>query len=239
MNFSLTKPGHRKTPNTMILEISLAEINYYSKVALTFYALIPLAIAAMVMHKANNAYRLFALFLLISFASDFTGFCLYKLNPELFYSIKDFKYAVYSFFDAVFPLIFLWMINKNKKSFQRLIAFAIAFIIFLWCIEYLFQNPKFSQSVLFDFSYCILNSFIAAYCLLQLAEEANALTQSENFWFLSGIFFYFFCANFMMSLLKTKTGNDLWVLHNSIALISYALFTKAFLVLRKSLSKAL
>jgi hypothetical protein len=215
---------------------TIETITYYSKVATTFYPLLPLFIATSILKKMKLAYRVFAAFILVSFLSDLGGFFI-NYNSPTFDNLKEVKYALYSLFDAMLPLLFLGVINVWRPKLRKIIAVTSIILLLIWCYGYLYNNPTLESSNLFDFSYCIINSILAANGLLLLAEEAGELKHLQDFWFLSGLFFYFFCANFMMALISTTIGKELWVLHNIVALISYALFTKGFLVLRKYVLK--
>lgn len=212
---------------------SIETITYCSKVATTFYPLLPLFIAASIFKKMELAYRVFAAFIMASCLADLAGFFI-NYNTPTYDHLKELKYALYSLFDAMLPLLFLWVINNKRPKLRKRIAVNAIILLLIWCYGYLYNNPKLESSNLFDFSYCIVNSILAANGLLLLAEEAGELKHLQDFWFLSGLFFYFFCANFMMALISTTIGKELWVLHNIVALISYGLFTKGFLVLRKS-----
>jgi hypothetical protein len=195
----------------------------------TYAILIPI-IAGFITYRFSSRGIKFLLFFLIwGFVVDV---------PRNYIENKEFNVWAYNFYSLTEIIFMLWFLLKHSSGIL-LIKFIkgllpVMFLFWVTCI-FLLQphNSEIDYSALFDSTSAFIISFIAAFSLLEITKHSESLVILPAFWFLTGIFFYFFCANFIFGFLQTDFLNQIWFLHNIINIITYLIYTKAFLTIGK------
>lgn len=221
--------------HSLLKMITQDQINFWIKSFGTFAILIPFFAGAISYNKLKRSYANFVLLLLIGFCVDVTGWLDYIRVIKLSDYLNDLKYAIYALLEVMFFLWFLFKLEHQKENIKSIIKVLFVLMPVLWVICYFISDTTFDKSPIFDCVSASLISFIAAFSLLHLAEEAADIQTVYQFWFLCAIFLYFFCSNFIFGLLQTQYGNKFWVVQCIVCIASYFIFTKGFIVLRKSL----
>lgn len=204
-------------------------IQHTIKIIATFTTLIPIGAGVLRYKTAGTIFRLFLLFLVYGFLTDFFVWQLMEVSrPASF-----FLFIVFSLAEALFLLWFVKVINATPVITKICNILSVCMIPFWICAHYVFHNSE-QYSALFDTSYLIIISILSAYTLLKLAEEKSDLQKLPVFWFMLGIFFYCFTTFFLSGFLESALLQKIWFIHNLINLMVYIVFTIGFLTISKS-----
>jgi hypothetical protein len=206
----------------------LNKLNFWLPAIGTISILIPISLGILAYKKSQLAYRVLTAILLLGFAIDFFGLYCYINNIDITDTKENARYAIYAIIETLFYLWFMIKISDPKKITIRFAKWLCVILPVVWFVEFIVFYKGFGQSNIFDAVSAIGVSFISAFLLIQLAEEGTSMLPNPKFWFLVSIFFYFFCSNFLWSLVKTDIGRQVYFMHAILGIISYALFSIGF-----------
>ncbi|MEO8149061.1 MAG: hypothetical protein ABI723_15555 [Bacteroidia bacterium] len=210
----------------------LRHVDFDFKVFTIFYALVPIIAGRFVLKETYTIYKAFWWFLLFAFFVDFTSLNIFFIDFEFHQSTQSIRYSGYALIETIFYLWFVPGFNRKKiKSY--LSVFLICFSFVLWLITIIINKPEYNLNNIYDGFTSVAISFFAANALLNIAEKGDEI-MSSDFWFLAGIFFYFFCSVFLFLLFGTTLATKLWWVHALIEVAVFSLYLKGFLILRKS-----
>lgn len=193
--------------------------------------LIPIAIGLFYISKIQGYTRTFLFFLIYGFLSDTFD---YYYQDQF---IKNVVFAIYTLIEVLFCLLFLRNISINPLE-RKAINFVVLLTFFFWLICNLIltqlKRSTHVHSVLFDIVSSLLISIISSYTVVNIAERQDNLIANSSFWFSISIFFYFFCSIFIFNFIHEDFINKIWWIHNIINILTYLIYTKAFLVAGKT-----
>ena len=215
----------------------LTNLNFWLPAIGTFSILVPIVLGILSYKKSQLAHRVLTAILLLGFAIDFFGLYCYLNKIDISDTTENARYAIYALVETLFYLWFMIKISDAKKITSRFAKWLCIVLPVVWFVEFIVFYDGFSQSNVFDAVSAIGVSFISAFLLIQLAEEGTPMLPNPKFWFLVSIFFYFFCSNFLWSLVKTDIGRQVYFMHAILGIISYALFSIGFWRVYKSEEK--
>jgi hypothetical protein len=129
--------------------------------------------------------------------------------------------------------VFHWLVSYRTNSLQYIslirsaAAFTVPVLICTTIVVNFFAITTIREG--FNMAYEVAISFLSAREILRLTESESRMITTPYFWLFTGIFFYCFCTFFLMSKLELAVMHKLWnLLHNSVNIVTYALFTTAF-----------
>lgn len=198
----------------------------------TFSVLIPITAGVIRFSFLNRALKFFILYLVIGFLKDASEPI---INNSLINQITFNLYSLFEFLFLVWFLMQLSAVSKVKTIYRYILLVLIPFWMYAHYRAAGSLNIT-TYSALFDSVSAIVISFIAAFELLELTKKGINLTQQYAFWFVTGIFFYFFCCNFLFGFLEMDFLRSIWFLHNIICIITYLVITKGFLCVREKVN---
>lgn len=186
----------------------------------TFTVLIPLTIGYVYFFKLDSAIRSLVIFLSWSFVIDLKR---WYIPSDYFMHL----YFLYAFTEVTF---FIWFINAlfptKKGRPLLLVASLIALVMWILCFIILQAGPGHNwYDSLFDSSTSALLAVIAAYFLLQMTKDSEKLESQPRFWFLIGIFLYFFCSNFIFSFVSSDIIRRIWIIPITMNIATYMIFS--------------
>lgn len=211
-----------------------AEIHYSLSTISTIAGLIPFAVGLLGVNKYAAKYKLFYFFVLASFLNDFSGFIMFTYfikHKDLVYDVKD---ALYILVETLLSLTFLAMIYKKGGVLQICIYVFILLITCVWVQQYLLSDMLFKQSIIYDCFRSLIISMLAAYSLILWVEKDNAQKVIHEFWFLAGMFFYFFCGIFLFLFFESQITKLVKPAHDIINIITCLVLAFGFALLNKS-----
>ncbi len=202
------------------------DFNLFIRYASSFAILIPVITGLWNYRRQGVNSKYFIYFLLAGFIAD-------QLHPPI---VGDFArvwvFNLYVLFEVVFLIWFIRRISKNIEA-EKFYRAGIYIMIGFWlAAHFIFRKEIHGFSSIFSSATAIIISCIAAYELLRITQREENLAALPEFWFLTGIFFYFFCANFLFGFLQSEILTKIWFLHNIINIITYLIYTKGFLCIR-------
>lgn len=205
---------------------------YELSIISTYACLLPIIAGIKVFKKAGIEFRLLFFLLVYGFVTDFFVGYLYKSGDI---NLSRFFFNVYSPIEAVFISLFFL-----KVGYSKIIRQIASYGIFIWPLVWLFLDMDFKTfkwvdtpyNGIFVSAYEIVLASLSAACILHLTTTNESLFKLPLFWFLLGIFIYCFCTFFVNALVQTNVMNDIWFLHNIINIITYLIYTKAFLCIK-------
>ncbi|MFM9983872.1 MAG: hypothetical protein ACKVOK_01480 [Flavobacteriales bacterium] len=178
----------------------------------------------------KGAQKWFGLFLIWGATVDIKYYL--PLSDEF----HDNVYLVFVLTEVGFYLWFLGEMGKShipKKMIQLLL---IGLPIFWYVTTFLLEDPHDNDiyTGLYDGVTAALLSSIAAFQIYKLTQSQSPLEKNPNFWFLSGIFFYFFCSVFIFSIMSKEVAEGAWMVHRVINAATMIIFAIGFHVAGKS-----
>lgn len=202
----------------------------------TFLILIPIAVGILNFNKTNELHQFFVFFLCYGFATDFA--ILLKANV-----FTQMNYAVYPIVEVVFYLFYIKRSSLRisvNKWFAPLILICI--VTGMWMIfksaPYILSHQEKENflwaKTLSNSLYAIILSSLAADSILSLTKNRKSLVEICEFWFLLGIFQYFFCSQLIFNLIFTKVLHSIWNISIVFNILTYLIFTIGFLVTAKT-----
>lgn len=148
---------------------------------------------------------------------------------------EDTWYTVLAFDTYCFVecTVFHWLVGYRTNSLQytSLIRSALTFTIpVLACTIFVVKVLGITTiREGFNMAYEVGIAFLSAREILRLTESESRMLTTPYFWLFTGIFIYCFCTFFLMSKLELPVMHKLWnLLHNSVNIVTYGLFTTAF-----------
>ncbi len=186
--------------------------------------LFPLVVCILIIKKGSWEFRLFFLFLIIGFLTDFS---MYSLKMAQNYEYMEIFWSIYSLVEATF---FYWLLSRYVLSkFKSALSVLYLITFFYWIVLAVLRismgTDYFSVGQLFDPVYEVSISFISGFILLQMAEKEDSISDKPMFWIFIGIFFYCFSTFFIAAFLNTELSKDLWFLHNIFNIITLGFYT--------------
>ncbi|MEN9347361.1 MAG: hypothetical protein RLZZ77_872, partial [Bacteroidota bacterium] len=173
----------------------------------TFTVLIPLIIGYLYFFKIDSPARSLVIFISWSFVIDLKR---WYIPSDYFMHL----YFLYAFTEVTF---FIWFINSlfPTKKGRPLLLIASLFSLAMWILCFVILQSGPGQNwydSLFDSSTSAMLAIIAAYFLLQMTKDQEKLESQPRFWFLLGIFLYFFCSNFIFSFVSSDIVRRIWII---------------------------
>jgi hypothetical protein len=140
-------------------------------------------------------------------------------------------YFLYAFTEVTF---FIWFINSlfPTKKGRPLLLIASLFSLAMWILCFVILQSGPGQNwydSLFDSSTSAMLAIIAAYFLLQMTKDQEKLESQPRFWFLLGIFLYFFCSNFIFSFVSSDIVRRIWIIPITMNITTYLIFSVGLL----------
>ncbi len=193
----------------------------------TYTVLLPVAAGFFVYSKLRQWYRYLLFFLIFGFSVD------------LFCTFIDDSNHVFNFYrlaEGLFYASFLYHLSDYKHS-KIIFISVFTSLILVYGITHAIVLENYDLRKLnaaFDMFSSIVLSFCAAAVMLQLTQRVEKLTKEPAFWFTTSIFIYFFCTNFLFSLIENRELLfKIWFLHNLINIITYLIDMKGFLSVKR------
>lgn len=189
----------------------------------TFSVLIPLTIALIGFHKLNYTVSKLMLLLTWSFIVDLKRWYIdsdYYMHLYFLYAITEIIFFLW-FLDALFPA-------KRPRTYTLLAT--IASIVLWICCFVIFQKGPGNNWLdsLFDSCTSAMLAITAAYHLFNLTKEPERMETQPRFWFALGIFLYFFCSNFIFSMISFDIARHIWIIPITMNITTYLLFSVGF-----------
>ncbi len=194
------------------------------KITATIFSLIPIIIGLIKYNTLNSYFRSYIYFLSYGFIVDVSiWFTSGTDNPM--------GYFFYNSFSLVESVYLFWFISMTtSSSWVKKITWKPSLLLIpFWIIAHYFINTPEKFSSIFDTTYLIAISLLSGYVILKHIEK-DFKDYETSFWILIGIFIYAFTTFFISSLLETEMIQKLWFLQNSINILVYSIFAKAFWV---------
>lgn len=201
----------------------------------TYAALLPFLAGVYVFHKAESTYRVFVLFVLYGFLTDFS---VWKLNDTKFDEIARSVFYVYCLVESLF---FTWFLQKTSN--HLMLTRGITICYYLFPIMWFFMHVSLSTFIWIEVNDIFNSQFItvfeitiavfAAYSIIDLFKKKEKSVLLPQFWFNTGIFIYCFGTFAISSFLQTAQQDKVWYVHNIVNIITYLLFTCGFLIITR------
>jgi hypothetical protein len=190
----------------------------------TFTVLIPLIIGYLYFFKIDSPARSLVIFISWSFVIDLKR---WYIPSDYFMHL----YFLYAFTEVTF---FIWFINSlfPTKKGRPLLLIASLFSLAMWILCFVILQSGPGQNwydSLFDSSTSAMLAIIAAYFLLQMTKDQEKLESQPRFWFLLGIFLYFFCSNFIFSFVSSDIVRRIWIIPITMNITTYLIFSVGLL----------
>ena len=103
--------------------------------------------------------------------------------------------------------------------------------------QYLTPDLQFNQSLLFDSIRSLLISMLTAYGILVLVEKVETEKTLHLFWFLAGLFFYFFYGTFLFVFFESRITKLIKPANSLVNIIAYLSFAVGFVSLNRSVRR--
>lgn len=202
-----------------------------------FSTLAPITAGVIKYKIAGKYYRLFLLFLVYAFLTDFYAFLLHKKYIDTGMQSVYISSEIYSLVEAVF-LFFFIMVTNESTFLKKICRLMIIAAIPAWGISFALFQKGTGDSELTPFctTYYIIAAFLSGYALLKLAEKTISLRKEPLFWFLIAIYFFCFNTFIIIAISDTAFGKRFWYIHNIINTGCLLIFMIAFLSITKSRS---
>lgn len=190
---------------------------------------LPAFAGMIVFYKAGFKHRMLVFFLLYGFLSDVVKWQLYEHNYTL---AQNSLFYIYSLIEPVF---FCWFIYKSCdfKAVSKtalLLAFALPLLWIFTHFDFTWLTWKKNMSeAMFNTIYGMVISVLASYSILRLTLQNEPLFSMPDFWFLSAIFFYFFCTFFVKIFLQTPQMDKFWFIHDLFNIMTCFIYAYGFL----------
>lgn len=192
---------------------------------------IPLVIFLYKYRSLEKAHKYFGLFLFWGFLHDLKGLTID--NSQL----KDYFYVFYVLTEIAFYGWFLFNLAKDFNISDKLKkSFFILLVPFWVASHFILEDPGDGDiySGLFDgITACFISS-LAAFLIFKYTQKNIDLFKLPEFWFLSGMFFYFFCSIFIFGIMSKEVAQKAWLIHRIINLSTMICYAVAFLVVPKT-----
>lgn len=226
----MTATGHQANGSNM------NTINYFFSVIGTFAALIPLLIGLLGYRYYTSVAKFFYFFIVFNFINDFFGYLIYTYvtQDKHWFNIQD---AFYILIESCLCLVYLAAVFTKSSILHKPILWSIILLIILWLQQYLTPELEFSHSLLFDSVRSLMISILSAYGLLLWVEKGEAVKTMHTFWFLAGLFFYFFCGTFLFLFFESEITKVIKPANSIINILAYISFSIGFVWLNRGIKK--
>lgn len=212
-----------------MLHTFAAIMDYYHFFAYagTAFEFIPVIAGIIVFKNAKTKYRLFLFYLLLGFLIDL---------PKAFITSDHLLRWMNNIYSLIETPLLLWFIGQcisNKTIKAYVFPAMLLTVIFWFYCHFIHESSVLNYSMLLDVTTSVLISAAAAYALLLMTQEETNITALPDFWFMAGLFFYFFIAGFLFSFLESELLKKIWFIHNILSMLAFLVFVKAFLTVNK------
>lgn len=198
-----------------------------------FSILVPLSIGFWRRRDLDKGLRYFWVFLLLAFVVDVGIYTWVRTGNSKAASLI---YSLYSLAEALVFLAFIRYCSGNLLL-KRFAFLMWVLSVFHWLGLMIFSLVKpeinFLISAVFDPVYQVTAAFLAGFVLLEIVEKNPKPLQTPVFWTLLGIFLYCFCTFFILGLVNTILGQQMWWLHNIFNITAYGLYAKGFSTVKR------
>ncbi|MFN0031537.1 MAG: hypothetical protein ACKVOR_05205 [Flavobacteriales bacterium] len=181
--------------------------------------------------KLEKVQRWFGLFLVWGFVNDlklvFVDDMLWSDRILAFYVLTEipfYGWFIFSMSKGIFPKrLQLWF-------YVLLLPF---WVLCFFVLEDSTDNDFYSS--IYDGVSAAFISCIAAWALVKMSEQPRwgqgiRLESSPRFWFLGGVFLYFFCSIFIFSIISREVSERAWIVHNVINLLAMLIYSVGFVL---------
>lgn len=219
-----------------VIGSKMKDVNYYFSVAGTFAALIPLLIGLIGFKYFDKQSKFFYFFIVFNFINDLSGYLIYTYvtNQKDWFNIQD---AFYILIESCLCLLFLAATYTKTNKLYKPILWGVILLTILWIQQFIINENKFNQSILFDSVRSLMISILSAYGLLLWVEKGEAVKTMHPFWFLAGLFFYFFCGTFLFLFFESAITKVIKPANSIINILAYLSFAIGFLSLNRSVRR--
>ena len=207
-------------------------VDEWIRILSIFSILLPLSFGWLRWRNLDKGLRFFWAFLLFAFAVDVGIYIWVRTGHS---AVASVVFSLYSLIEALVFLAFIRYGSGNLllKRFVSLI-WVLSLVHWLGLMIFSLVKPasNFLISAVFDPVYQVIAAFLAGFVLLETVEKNPQPLQTPAFWILLGIFFYSFCTFFILGLVNTILGQQLWWLHNIFNITAYGMYAVGFWVCR-------
>lgn len=208
-------------------------IDEWIRIVSIFSILVPLSIGFWRRKDFDKGLGYFWVFLVFAFAVDIGIYTWVRTGNN---KVASLIYGLYSLAEA---LVFLGFIRYSSGNLllKRFVSLMWVLSLLHWLGLTIFSlatpASNFLISAVFDPVYQVIAAFLAGFVLLEIVEKNPKPLQMPAFWILLGIFFYCFCTFFILGLVNTILGQQLWWLHNIFNITAYGFYAVGFWVCRR------
>jgi hypothetical protein len=211
-------------------------IDDFIRLVSIFSILVPLSFGWLRWRNLDKGLRYFWAFLLFAFFIDLGIYNLVRTGNR---EVASLTYSLYSLAEALVFLAFI-RYSSGNLLLKRFVSMMWVLTLVHWLGLTIFSLVKpasnFLVSAVFDPVYQVIAAFLAGFVLLEIVEKNPKPLQTPAFWTLLGIFFYCFCTFFILGLVNTILGQQLWWLHNIFNITAYGFYALGFWVCRKKMA---
>ncbi|MBL0103727.1 MAG: hypothetical protein IPP51_08210 [Bacteroidetes bacterium] len=200
----------------------------------TFSTVIPIVFGLIAFRYSLPRHKYFLFFLLLGFLVDCS---------KPFIHNSQYGQYIYLVYALIEPLFLFWYLGRvlgsEKEKIKSVTRIILIAVFSLWLITlYIVQSKEIKYNPPFDMIVSLGLSVNCVIVLLKMSRDSGELLKQGDFWFVSGIFFYFFCANFIFGLMDTGLLKQIWFIQNIIGIIGYAILARGFWLVRLSRIKS-
>lgn len=195
--------------------------------------LIPIGLILLLHRSLERGIHLLGVFLAFSFVADM------KKYIPILKDYGDHVYGIYVLVEICFYVWFIFYMEENP-AIRKWRTGIFLTILPLWFVSFsgvivLSQDPI--ANSIFDVASCIVLILLSAYSLLRLTHSPEPLLTRSNFWFLLGIFIYFFFSCFLFAFIAKDFKQKFWYIHSFFDISKIILFTVGVFVASRSHAK--
>ena len=190
--------------------------------------LIPIAAGIYKFKPASRVERSVLFFLVFGMLVD--------ASMQLHYR-NEIRMAVITGYSIVESLFFVFLLDNysEKNVLKKKVKSLYVIFFLLWISAFvLFKDVElFFGTIreLYEMFYFMIISLLSGFLLLKMVEKENAF-QTPSFWFVLALFIYCFCTFFLAAFIRDEIAKKIWFVHDIFNIITYLLFTKAFLTIK-------
>lgn len=195
---------------------------YAIQIMSTFSAALPIAASVRHWRSHSRPVVLFVCFLVLGFMVDLLGWYTFlTANAPL---NENVRYV----YNLVEPAFLMWLVGEllAAEPMRTLFRRGWMGVIPAWAISLYISGEAFG---IFKTTTEVLISIGACYALLKITEQRKSLSTTIDFWVLLGVFFYNFSTFFIVNLINSTLGLNLWYIHNLVNVITNVIFFIGFL----------
>jgi hypothetical protein len=198
-----------------------------------FSILVPLTMGLLRRQHLETGLRYFWIFLVFAFLVDVGIYLWVKMGQA---QIAGIVFSIYSLVEALVFFSFTRM-SIQDHGFRKIATWTLALTPVYWVmlVTFTYADVALNNQIiaLFDPVYQVVAAFLSGFALLALVESNPKPSLDPSFWILLGIFLYCFCTFFILGLVNTVFGQNIWWLHNVFNITAYGLYARGFWMVKR------